>query len=230
MNISVGIASTTHVDRQGDRMAKSALDSMAEQAKERYIPYLIEHDPNRQIGVVLCGRVESMSDGEFALVVVVGIFENERDAQERPAGAPNTEWEFYEDYLAKEWPALGEKLNRVQPDVQPRPQPTSIEGRLERYLDSTSIWTDGRVYQVKHPVRQIGDLRIEVYRDHPPPHFHVRSKQRRIDARFHLDTLELIGMKHGSISSTDQRKIKAYFEQHPAAYAELRAEHTRMQQ
>jgi hypothetical protein len=41
--------STTHIDKQGEKMAKSALDSMAIQVNTKYIPQLIEHDWNRQV-------------------------------------------------------------------------------------------------------------------------------------------------------------------------------------
>ncbi len=57
MKITIGIASTTHIDRHNERMAKSALDGMAVQIKERFIPQLIEHDLNQHIGVGLYGEV-----------------------------------------------------------------------------------------------------------------------------------------------------------------------------
>jgi len=56
MKIITGIASTAHIDRHNERMAKSALDSMATQIKEKFIPQLIEHDPNQHVGVILYGE------------------------------------------------------------------------------------------------------------------------------------------------------------------------------
>ena len=81
MKITTGIASTTHIDRHNERMAKSAIDGMAEQIKERFIPQLIEHDPKQHIGVVLYGEVFLLKDGEFALGIVSGIFENNEEKE-----------------------------------------------------------------------------------------------------------------------------------------------------
>jgi hypothetical protein len=37
-----------------------------------------------------------------------------------------------------------------------------------------SVWTDGRLIQIKALVGRVSGLRIVVYpREHPPPHFHV---------------------------------------------------------
>ena len=59
-------------------MAKVALDMFAGQICNKYIPTLIEHDPNKQIGVLLYGKVAQLEDEEFALYIVSGIFENSR--------------------------------------------------------------------------------------------------------------------------------------------------------
>lgn len=67
MKIITAIASTTHIDRHHEKMAQTALDGMSEQIAAKYIPFLIEHDPNRAIGVILAGKVLPMDDGEWAL-------------------------------------------------------------------------------------------------------------------------------------------------------------------
>ncbi len=86
MIIITGIASTTHIDRHNERMAKSALDGMAKQIKERFIPHLIEHDPNQHIGVILYGEVFRLKDGEYALGIVSGTFEDEHERERYKTG------------------------------------------------------------------------------------------------------------------------------------------------
>lgn len=96
MKIITGIASTTHIDKHNERMAKSALDSMAEQIKKRFLPQLVEHDPNQHIGVILYGEVFQLKDGEYALGIVSGVFENNEEKQIFKIGQPNNVWEDYE--------------------------------------------------------------------------------------------------------------------------------------
>lgn len=49
-------------------MARSALETGARQIRKKYVPLLIEHDFNRQIGVLLNAKVAKLPDGEFALL------------------------------------------------------------------------------------------------------------------------------------------------------------------
>lgn len=89
----------------------------------------------------------------------------------------------------------------------------SLEELLVNWLDSTSIWNDGRVYKTKGYVERVRDLKIYVYSgDHPPPHFHVVSTQRDIDATFHLHTRGLRTDKTNKIKRDDIKRIKAFFE------------------
>lgn len=89
----------------------------------------------------------------------------------------------------------------------------TLDELLEDWLDSTAIWTDGRVYKTKGHVGRIKDLKIYVYPgDHEPPHFHVKSTQRDIDATFHLHSRELRTDKTNQIKLSDIKKIKAFFE------------------
>lgn len=231
MRIVTGIASTTHVDAHNDRFTKAALEGGAEQIRARYIPYLVDHDFNRQIGVLLCGRVEPLIDGEFGLMIVAGLFEEEVERQHYVNGAPNIVWQRYLHHLddAQHAIELLREHSREEAEVK-KHNSEDIAAQLETHLDSTSIWIDGRVYQVKHLVASTGDLSIHVYpKDHPPAHFHVVSKQRGIDARFSLDTLEPINVKEGALSSRDAKKIRNFFETHPDQVAKLRSEHARMQ-
>jgi hypothetical protein len=88
MKIISGIASTTHIDRDGDRMAKSALLSMAEQINDHYIPLTAFHKPI-YIGVILCGKVKELEDGEWALHTVSGVFETPGERNKYTYGEPN---------------------------------------------------------------------------------------------------------------------------------------------
>ncbi len=227
MKIIVAIASTTHIDLHNQRMAKIALDGMAEQIRSKYIPQLIEHDPNRMIGVLLEGKVIEMDDGEFALYVVGGIFDNEEEKHSYEIGSKNLVWRKYSDYL-----------NEVNTEIKQKDiystkkesEDLSITDLLEIHLDSTKIWIDGSVYFVKHFIASTKDLSIHVYpKDHWPAHFHVISKQRNIDARFDLDTLDLISEKRGLITQADIKKIKHLLQFNPIIFDKLRSEHARLQ-
>lgn len=231
MQIQGGIASTTHIDYHGDRMAKSALDQFAEQIKVRYIPLLVNHDFSQQIGINLTARVVRLEDGEYALLVVSGIFEDETEAASYPSNADNTVWRDYEQLLndvENSVPAL-----LAMADDAPTPDqvvyPQTIAGQLELYLDSTSVTPDGTVYLIKQRIASVRDLEISIYpKDHEPPHFHVRSKQRNMDARFHVETLELINEKHGTIRSKEIRQVQEFFRTDTEALARLRAEYERL--
>ena len=61
----------------------------------------------------------------------------------------------------------------------------------------------------KKAVHRVNDLVVHVYRDHNPPHFHVISKRKRMNAKLTLRNLELIG---GTISMSDLRKIKTLYD------------------
>ncbi len=92
----------------------------------------------------------------------------------------------------------------------------TLEELLEQWIDTTAIWTDGRVYKIKGLVDSINDLQINVWPDdHNPPHFHVKSTQRNINATFFLDTLELRTDSVNTITNKDVKKIQAFFSLEP---------------
>ncbi|MDD3861802.1 MAG: DUF4160 domain-containing protein [Candidatus Gracilibacteria bacterium] len=230
MKITTGIASTTHVDRHNERMAKSALDSMAEQIKERFIPQLIEHDPNQHIGVILYGEVFQLNDGEYALGIVSGLFENEQEKKNHKTGESNKVWQDHEKYLnIDELVKMNERNHQTIRANSSRK--LNIADLLEKHLDSTQVLPDGTVYKIKRFITSMGDLKIEVYaKDHMPnpDHFHVISKQRKINARFDIKTLNHVKNKQGSISSNDIKKIQNFFNTHPEMLEFLKNEHTRL--
>ena len=68
---------------------------------------------------------------------------------------------------------------------------------LKNLIANHSIWTDGRLYNIKALVGIVDSLRIEIYHnEHPPPHFHVRSNG--INASFSILNCQLINGKIGN--------------------------------
>ncbi len=215
------IASTTHIDRHRERMSVEALEGMASKVNREYIPYLIEHDFNRQIGVLLSAKVEKMDD-EYALLVVTGIFETEEEFDLYPNGAKNEVWREYMEYL-NFVPESGVRTEEVE-------TPQTLEQKLETYLDSTKVLPDGTIYRIKHFVTSVNDLEVHVWpKDHDPAHFHVISKQRNFDARFDLNTLEFLSNKSGRAKKKDVKKIQSFFKNRPDAWADLKNRHQKMQ-
>jgi hypothetical protein len=231
MKIVTGIASTTHIDRHFERFAKSALDGMTEQIKAKYIPNNIEHDSNRQNGVILYGEVFQLSDGEYGLGVVVGQFEKSEERVIYNNGSKNTVWKKYKSLLDID--ELIKMQASLSPDTGPHTERKRSELSLEELLDihisSTQVTPDGVVYKIKKHVATTDDLKIEVYpKDHEhQPHFHVISKQRGINARFDINTLEVISMKRGTIKARDIKKIQSFFESEPMR-KKLKEEHARL--
>lgn len=71
------IVSTTHVDSQNECVSLEALNSMAQQSKERPIWVTIEHDPAiPPIGVTLEARVISLEDSHYALYAKSALFDH----------------------------------------------------------------------------------------------------------------------------------------------------------
>jgi hypothetical protein len=77
---------TTHVDRHGDKMTLDALQGMAQQIEQHYLPITLEHDIRHPpVGRVVSGKVTRLSDGEYALEATIEVFE-EDDSLESLAG------------------------------------------------------------------------------------------------------------------------------------------------
>lgn len=65
---------------------------------------------------------------------------------------------------------------------------------------------------IKERIATIRKMKIVIYsNDHNPPHFHVISSDNSVNAKFTIDTCELIS---GTISSKDIKRIQA-FHRHP---------------
>lgn len=84
---------------------------------------------------------------------------------------------------------------------------------LRYYLGLDGVDLDLHLHDInnatKERVATIEDLRVIIFSDdHNPPHFHVKSKDLRIDAKFKIENCELI---KGEIRSKDLKKIKAFY-------------------
>tara|TARA_R110001592_G_scaffold325782_6_gene606382 strand:- start:11375 stop:11731 length:357 start_codon:yes stop_codon:yes gene_type:complete len=76
------------------------------------------------------------------------------------------------------------------------------DGSLNKHLNEPALAT-------KERVSTIDDLRVIIYpNDHFPPHFHVLSKNKEINAKFKIENCELIS---GKISSKNLKKIYAFY-------------------
>jgi len=219
------------LDLHQERMARSALENGARQIRNKYVPFLIEHDFDRQIGVLLNAKVAKLPDGEFGLFAVAGEFENANERNKYKNGEKNTVHERYAE-------ALEGIENRVSLSpaesmgVTPTIRNLNVAEQLANHLDSTKVLNTGEVYKIKRYIASVGDLGIHVYgKDHPnenPGHFHIVSKQRNIDARFNIETFEHLSDKKGSLTRSDLKKIANFFETHPAALKSLQEEHHRL--
>lgn len=234
MRISIGIASTTHLNRHNECMTKSALEGAADQIKSRYIPQLIEHDWNRHIGVILYGEVFQLKDSHYALGVVMGLFDSEEEKEIYKTGERNKVWGEYRKYLnIQELIHLTAKKRKDSPDkirnTNYCPADPNLADLLETHLDSTQVLPNGTVYKIKRFITKTGDLSIEVYpKDHSPKHFHVISKQRGINARFDIQTLTLLNNKTGLIRESDATKIQQFFKTYPEMLKRLIDESDRL--
>lgn len=74
------VVSSTHLDSQGDRMTRDALESLVASISKSYIPVGIEHDPRiPPQGRIVSGFVRECADGEFEAVAIMEIFEEGDD-------------------------------------------------------------------------------------------------------------------------------------------------------
>ena len=233
MKIVTGIASTTHMDRHNERMSQLDLGGMARNINDKYIPFLIDHDWDRCIGIVLYGKVFRLNDGEYALGVVVGIYENDEEKGDFQVGKKNKTWSNFKDYLKQEeskFPVKSKTVNGSR-DKHKNSESFNVADLLKVHLDSTQVLSGGVVYKIKKFIASTGDLRIEIYpNDHFPPHFHVISKQRKMNARFSLDTLELINTKAGKIRESDVKKVQNFFFLYPNLLNKLKEEYEKFNQ
>ena len=123
-----------------------------------------------------------------------------------------------------------EDKNKFKNEIKDLVELEDLSKDLTESLESLRIWNDGRVYIIKGVIDSINDFKICIYpKDHNPPHFHVISKQKDMNARFNVYTLDFIDMKHGKISTDDIKKIKYHFlERRPKSLEKLRLEYEKL--
>jgi len=80
---------------------------------------------------------------------------------------------------------------------------------LEHYFDVVSTINLELGIKTKERIGTIRNMEIKIYaNDHNPPHFHVISKDRDIDAKFKIENCEYIS---GKIDSKDLKRIIAFY-------------------
>ena len=63
--------------------------------------------------------------------------------------------------------------------------------------------------RIKERILTDGKLQLIIYsNDHNPPHFHVKTKDGKIDARFTIE--DCTPLKGNVISSTDEKRIRKF--------------------
>ena len=71
-----------------------------------------------------------------------------------------------------------------------------------------AVWVDGSLYEVKQLVARVKGLEIHVFaKEHPPPHFHVKSAD--VDAVFTVDDCTFLS---GNIDGREQRLVRWWYE------------------
>lgn len=76
------------------------------------------------------------------------------------------------------------------------------DAEIERLLQDPSL-------VIKQRIEKIGDLEVLIYSDdHNPPHFHVKTHDWSIDAKFSIETGEYMS---GEIDTKTLKKIKAFY-------------------
>lgn len=80
---------------------------------------------------------------------------------------------------------------------------------LEKHLNEASR-------AAKERVQTINNLEVIIYsNDHDPPHFHVKSKDLKINAKFTIEKCELMS---GEIDSKSLKRIEAFYQSSKGKY------------
>ena len=65
--------------------------------------------------------------------------------------------------------------------------------------------------RIKQRVAKLGEYEVHIYsRDHNPPHFHVISKDRSLNARFRIEDGSLMS-QHGDLRSGVLKRINTWY-------------------
>lgn len=106
------------------------------------------------------------------------------------------------------------------------PELTEILANMTRFMnlhyDDVIFDHDGnpQLYVKKALFAKVNDMSLEIYpNDHNPPHFHVKSKQRKINVRLNLYTLEPLDGE--LISNRDLKKIRFLLQENTKLHKQL---------
>ncbi|MFC4740367.1 DUF4160 domain-containing protein [Flavobacterium ponti] len=78
---------------------------------------------------------------------------------------------------------------------------------LERYFSDDPNILQG--IETRERIGTLGNMQIMIYsNDHNPPHFHVKSRDRTIDAKFKIENGEYLS---GTIDTKGIKRINAFF-------------------
>tara|TARA_R110000868_G_scaffold411336_1_gene703198 strand:+ start:527 stop:859 length:333 start_codon:yes stop_codon:yes gene_type:complete len=79
---------------------------------------------------------------------------------------------------------------------------------LERYFsEDLNVLMQG--IETRERIDTVGNMQIIIYsNDHNPPHFHVKSRDRTVDAKFKIENGEYIS---GTIDSKGIKRVNAFY-------------------
>lgn len=81
---------------------------------------------------------------------------------------------------------------------------------LDKYINQTVVNEGYPVYFIKERVATVRNMKLIIYsNDHNPPHFHVKSNDGSINAKYSLKDCNFLS---GVIGPKDDRRIKAFYE------------------
>lgn len=221
------IASTTHKDLHGMRMAKQALEGFEKSISKKYYPLQYNHDDSgAKVGVIVTAKLFEMPDGETALAALVIKHSNAEIAGRFPSGGDNLVFRDFQELIDV-------KALMVAHDIKMKGYvevEQSLDEKLESFMQSHIVMPNGQIRTNKYLIAKINKFRVEIYpKDHRPAHFHLISKKRNIDVRFNIETLDKISEKQGKISGGDEKLVKLFFKTHPDELTKLRKEAKRLQ-
>lgn len=82
-------------------------------------------------------------------------------------------------------------------------------GFLEKVINSGRFDPEMGLYFTKEQAGQVRNMKLEIFPDdHQPAHFHVKSRDNSIDAKFLLASGEFLS---GTITSRDKKAIEEYY-------------------
>jgi hypothetical protein len=143
-----GTLTTTHIDRHGDRMMLSALESGLAQINQMFVPVGVEHDPRiPPQGRIVRAWSRELDDGEFALD---GEFEMFEAGDELPLGPEGRELpirRFPTDRMAIEYDMqLRSQPDREEIDALAALLSVEAEEEVKKSLDPLAILTLGGAF------------------------------------------------------------------------------------